>query len=250
MAVPPAPAGPGAPWYTNAAPPEAAAAPSAPPFEEVMAALDQRLEERVATDVTNPFSQASQPSGHASNTRQQQQQQQQGKPPSEATGASPGVQQQSSAPTPGAGSGDAAAAITTTDKDLAAAEAAGKARAARNAVLLRDILGRLQKLPWRRVDVSFKGAAMPTQAHNHILVSRILINYPGVSVGASTAILLPGRTRSAQARQCLPLRSETGQELSFFLFFGASLWMWGRTSAATLHRWSGTWSSRLLRWRA
>jgi hypothetical protein len=49
------------------------------------------------------------------------------------------------------------------------------------AQLVASMLARLQQLPWRRVDVCFKGATFGF-AHNNIQVTRRLLNFQGVAV--------------------------------------------------------------------
>ncbi|BDA45665.1 probable lipid droplet phospholipase 1 at N-terminal half [Coccomyxa sp. Obi] len=52
-----------------------------------------------------------------------------------------------------------------------------------------QMLARLQELPWRRIDVCFKGTSMPFFAHNLIQVTRKWLNWEGEAVAQHFAAL-------------------------------------------------------------
>ncbi len=45
----------------------------------------------------------------------------------------------------------------------------------------------LQRLPWRRIDVCFKGTLLPFLSHQHIQVQRMWLNWAGVAVAKHVA---------------------------------------------------------------
>ncbi|KAK9827864.1 hypothetical protein WJX74_006695 [Apatococcus lobatus] len=59
-------------------------------------------------------------------------------------------------------------------------------------------LSRLQALPWRRIDVSFRGSSWSTFAHTHIQVTRPFLDSDGMPVVQHLA-----RSLAAMERQCL-----------------------------------------------
>ena len=70
-------------------------------------------------------------------------------------------------------------------------------------------LAALRTLPWRRVDVCFRGAALPLMAHQHLQVQRQWINFagkahrqtPGAAVGRNGGAEGGGGLRRGGAAQ-------------------------------------------------
>ncbi|KAG1674863.1 hypothetical protein FOA52_015253 [Chlamydomonas sp. UWO 241] len=65
------------------------------------------------------------------------------------------------------------------------------------------MLTRLQRLPWRRIDVCFAGSPLAILSHNHIQVTRRWLNYEGRAVArhlADTLLELEETTAQLQAR--------------------------------------------------
>ncbi|GLC52657.1 hypothetical protein PLESTB_000654200 [Pleodorina starrii] len=71
------------------------------------------------------------------------------------------------------------------DADASSAAEAAEAAAA-TAAMAEVMLRRLQRLPWRRIDVSFQGAVFGL-AHNNIQVTRRWLNFEGLAVAGHVA---------------------------------------------------------------
>ncbi|KAK9842249.1 hypothetical protein WJX81_002631 [Elliptochloris bilobata] len=65
------------------------------------------------------------------------------------------------------------------------------------------MLERLQALPWRRVDVSFRGTSMPFFAHNLIQVTRKWLNWEGEAVAEHLAAELAALEADPRVRSAL-----------------------------------------------
>ncbi|KAG2423781.1 hypothetical protein HXX76_015057 [Chlamydomonas incerta] len=85
-----------------------------------------------------------------------------------------------------AASGRGSSSSGNGNSGAAAAAADGAAAQAGEAALAEVMLRRLQRLPWRRIDVSFGGAKWGL-AHNNIQVTRRWMNFEGMAVAAHVA---------------------------------------------------------------